>query len=374
MKKFVFTAAAAMTLSAPAFADFTLGNDERSVTVYGRADLGVVHQNSGTSFLSQAGGSLTAGDSQLHPGADSWFGLNAEMKLGDDLRSYIKVQQRFRADTGAQLNSASEFYGWSYVGLRKIGIGAIELGRQYVPAAYVMLNADPFRWDTVATISNLSFGASKNYNGYVATDLARYKNGAYFKSDSVKGFKVVLGYSFQQDNSLGQAATTSAAVTPDKKGVGNEFGGTVEYQSGSAYAGLGFDRTSSNASGANLAEGQNLRVLTLAYDFGVIKPMLSATRTTVGVALGALHSSVYTLGAVAPIGGGELKAVAAKVRQQGPAAQDLSKLGVGYHYWLKKVSTPTESYGTKLYTDVSTALGNGQTRTNAIDVGLMVTF
>jgi len=358
----------------PAWADFTFGNDARSVTVYGRIDLGVTDVNSGTAYLSQGGGSLIPGSSQIHPGADSWLGVNADMQLDYGLKSYIRVQQRFQAATGAELNSASEFYGWSYVGLQNPDFGAVELGRQYVPAGYIALNADPFRWDTVATISNLSFGATKNYNGYTATDGPRYKNGIYLKSASFNGFKGVLAYSFEQDNTEGLPATTSSAATPPKIGVGREVGGTLEYINGPLYAGLGYDETSSNASGTNASAGQNLSIGTVSYDFGVVKPVLSFTKTNVGVATGSLTTNVYSLGLTAPIGRGDFKAVAAQSDQSGPGSQNLTKFGVGYHYWLKRVKEASESYSTKVYIDFGSADGPNLTKTNAVDVGLMVSF
>jgi len=361
-------------LATPAVADFKFGDDERNVTVYGRVDLGVVRENRGQSYLNQGGGSLATGKTQMHPAADSWFGLNAEMMLDDGFKSYLKVQQRFRADTGAELNGASQFYGWSYIGLQKIGLGAVELGRQYMPAAYIALNADPFRWDTVANISNTSLGFAKNGVGYTASDLARYKNGVIVRSDRINGFQVVVGASLKQENNL------SSPAIAGKSGVGSEYGATVEYISGPLYAGIGYDHTSSNPNvpaGANLTTGQNLTIGTVAYDFGVIKPMASAAFTRIGVAGGTLEAKAMSLGATAPIGSkGELKAISARVSQDGPGAQDLTKFGIGYHHFLKRVRTDKESYFTKVYIDAATARGTNpeQTRTNAIDIGVMVSF
>jgi len=378
MNKQVLSTLSVLALAAvatPAVADFKFGDDERNVTVYGRIDLGIVRENRGESYLNQGGGSLATGKTQMHPGADSWFGVNAEMMLDDGFKSYLKVQQRFRADTGAELNSASQFHGWSYIGLQKIGFGAIELGRQYMPAAYIALNADPFRWDTVANISNMSLGYAKGSlgSGYTASDGPRYKNGVIFKSDRINGFQASLGASLKQENTL------STPAVAGKSGVGSEYGATVEYISGPLYAGIGYDHTSSNPNvpAANLTTGQNLTIGTVAYDFGVIKPMASAAVTRVGVAGGTLEAKAMSLGAIAPIGSkGELKGLAARVSQDGPGAQDLTKYGIGYHHFLKRVRTDKESYFTKVYIDAATARGTNPdlTRTNAIDVGVMVAF
>ena len=383
MKKHLLLSAATLAVAmqaTPALADFTFGNEDRNVTVYGRIDLGVASIGNGTSRLANAqDGVTTVGKTNLQPGADSWFGINAEMKLDDDLKSYIKVQQRFNADTGQSANSASQFYGWSYVGLQKIGVGAVELGREYAPMAYIALEADPFRWDTVANIASVSLGTTKGVNGYVTTDVVRYKNGIYLKSDSYNGFKAVLGYSFQENDSIGitGSGTLPAGLNNAGNGVGSELGATLEYREGKMYAGLGYDRTSRSMGG--VVSGQDMTIATLTYDFGSIKPMLSTTHLTVpqGSTTAKLTSDVYSLGAIAPIGKGDLKMIAANVKQSATGtatAYDYNKYGIGYHYWIKKVSSPTESYGTKVYVDLATAKTTSFTRTNAVDVGVMVTF
>lgn len=358
--------------SAPALADFTFGNEERNVTVYGRIDLGVVRMGTGASFLNTGGGSSTAGKSSVSPAADSWFGVNAEMSLGNGMKSYAKVQQRFRADTGGSSNSANQFHGWSYLGLSKSGLGSVELGRQYAPAAFAALNADPFRWDTVATISNISLGqagptGSATGTAYTSTDLVRLKNGLVVRSERMSGVQASWGFSLAENN---------AAIQTGVSGVGYQSSGYVDYVSGPLYAGIGIDRTTSNPSGANASEGQRLVIATAWYDFGVVKPILSITRAKLGVPTGVLDSNVASLGLTAPLVGGELKALVAKVNQSGPNAQDLTKFGVGYHYFLKRVRTGTESYSTKLYIDAATSKASNptKTRTTGVDLGVMVAF
>jgi predicted porin len=102
----------------------------------------------------------------------------------------------------------------------------------------------------------------------------------------------------------------------------------------------------------------------LHYDLGVAKLMGYYASAKIGAG-GNTSSKMFSIGALAPVGPGNVKAVYYRVDPAG-ANNNTSKLGLGYDYALSK--------RTGLYADLGMGKGDGLTSNTAYAFGVKHTF
>jgi predicted porin len=313
----------------------------QNVTIYGKVDLSLSKMNGGDSRIF-GGGAGVANKWSLKPGSDGVLGFRGEEDLGGGMKARFKLESRFNPTDGSLRATATTqnpppaWWGESSVGF-DTPWGSLDMGRLIPPPGAIPFLADPFRWDTVGQISGYVAP-----NGFGANDIVRYNNGIIYRSPRfADGFSVTLG---------------AAASNGSPRGSGRGF--NVVYAKGPLWVGFGYDVRKSETR-------DSISIATLMYDFGPVKPILSMSQTEVA----GVKKSFYSIGATAPLGAGELKAVYASAHPRlfpTPLAPSTKKFAVGYHYPLSK--------RTKVYTDLATAKAEGFTRATGFDVGLQVSF
>lgn len=330
---------------------------QSSVTLYGRVDLGI--QNSNKSQFTQSGGlnsSLLSGahesaDAQMVEGGASRLGFRGVEDLGNGLKANFNLEHRFTADTGVQ--SGGRQWTQSWVGLSSDSFGEVRLGRDYTPARDVAVAADPFGFETV--------GRAGSLHSLLGLSPERFDNAISYKTPNFAGFTAKGAFSLKEENNQ---------VPGNKE---NAFGVSLNYNNGplaiaAAYEDAG-TQTPAGLTGAAGAAETKLGLVTAAYDFGVVRPMLLVSKGTADNAAGVeiADRTTVQLGLTAPLAGGEVKAVALRTKiEDGGADDKITKFGLGYHYFLSK--------RTKLYTDVGTAKQDDLRRRTAFDVGVSHTF
>jgi predicted porin len=327
---------------------------QSSVTIYGSLDLAVTKGNGGTAPNNSANGTSEAYIQKQSNG--SRLGFRGNEDLGGGLSAQFQIEHRFTPDNGG---AADPFWaGRSYVQLSSATMGRIYMGREYTPAFWPAVKSDPFGWDGVAqagstmwagflTPANLSTGATTG---------VRTSNTVGYKSPSFSGL------------------TTQIAVALGEDVVGRDTGFNVEYGAGPIYAGFGYEKINNAGPTTSAASGNSLVNFAFHYDFGVVKPIfyVSRAKVNVGTAL-PLTNKYWMLGALAPIGGGTLKAAYGRLTPDSAtplatpwANQTQSKLGLGYDYPLSK--------RTNVYADVGMGRATNATNNTTWALGLKHTF
>jgi len=328
---------------------------QSSVTIYGSLDLAVTKGNGGTAPNNSANGTSKAWIEKQSNG--SRLGFRGNEDLGGGLSAQFQIEHRFTPDDGA---AANPFWaGRSYVQLSSASAGRVYLGREYTPAFWPAVKSDPFGWDGVAQAgstmwagflspANLSTGPSVG---------VRTSNTVGYKSPNISGL------------------TANAAVALGEGAVGRDAGFNVEYGAGPIYAALGYEKISKSPTAVAATDGNSLINFALHYDLGVVKPILYYARAkiNVGTAL-PLTNKYWMLGALAPIGGGTLKAAYGRLQPDANTStasgawlnQNQSKLGLGYDYPLSK--------RTNVYGDVGMGRANNASNNTTWALGVKHTF
>lgn len=309
---------------------------QSSVTIYGIVDQGVVKANNGTTPGALLPGRGVSPDAwNIKAGNTSRLGFRGQEDLGDGAYARFQIEHRFAADTGTSSSAAVFWLGRSVVALGHRTWGEIYAGREYSPAFWVALNADPTYWSYVSQT-----GAAYTYANYtpVASTIEasniRWANSVGYKSPKLGPF------TFELATALGEGARKRATS------------GNVQFTQGPVWAGVAFDR---------LDAATNLLLAAGGYNFGVVYPKLSFAR-----AEGGLNGNAesYTASALVPTGFGR---VYASYGSLSPATGlDSTMFGAGAQYDLSK--------RTLLYTNVGSAKRDGLTRTTAFDLGIKHTF
>lgn len=313
---------------------------QSSVTIYGIIDQGIQKANDGNA---PNPGVTAQGEAwSVEQSTASRLGFRGNEDLGGGLSAQFQIEHRFNPDTGL-LNAAAFWHGRSYVQLSG-GFGSVYLGREYAPSFWIANKLDPFGWTTVGQIGGAGMaGFSVPGSG------VRVANTVGYKTPKFGGFTANV------DVGLGESPAGS-----------RHQGLNVEYGAGPLYVGLGLDKMTNGA-----ADGNSLINLGVAYDLGMIRPMVYFARSKLNNALGGEDTNKFvSLGAQAPIGPGKLNAMVYRSSPENNA--DETKFGIGYFYPLSK--------RTLLYVDASTArkkdtaaAGNFDNR-NAFDLGVRHTF
>lgn len=309
---------------------------QSSVSIYGIIDQGIVKANSGTTPGSLLPGRGASPDVwTMKAGNTSRLGFRGQEDLGDGSHARFQIEHRFASDTGAPSNASVFWLGRSVVAVGSKALGEIYAGREYSPAYWVALNADPTLWSYVSQL-----GSAYTYANYtpVATTVEasniRWANSIGYKSPNLGGFTAEIA------TALGEGLRKRATA------------GNLQYKQGAVWLAAGFDRLNSTT---------NLVLAAAGYDFGVISPQVSFSK-----AKGGLNGDgkAFSVAATVPVGFGRLLVSYGSLR---PATGlDSSMLGTGAQYDLSK--------RTLLYANVGSAKRDGLTRTTAFDLGVKHTF
>jgi predicted porin len=348
---------------------------QSSVTIYGSLDLGITKSNGGTSGnnggAAGGGGGLGTGASNAAQ-AKAWtlqsanaprLGFRGNEDLGGGMSAQFQIEHRYNLDTGTQANTQF-WHGRSYVQLSHAAAGRVYLGREYGATFWPAVKSDPFGWDGVGQLGSLMYGSFRSVNPVGVANNVRVSNSIGYKSPSFAGLTVQLA------TGLGENI------------VGRDDSFNVEYGAGPIYAALGFERVRGAApgditNGGNSRDGDRMINFALHYDFGVVKPMFYYSRSQIDTrntppTIGDVQTDFVSLGALAPIGPGTLKAVIAQLKPDngatlgGVALLKTRKLGLGYDYALSK--------RTNLYADVGVTKTDNRTRNSTWSFGTKHTF
>lgn len=304
---------------------------QSSVTIYGSIDLAVTKGNGGTAANNGANGTSKAWIEKQSN--SSRLGFRGNEDLGGGLSAQFQIEHRFTPDDGAVPSTQPFWQGRSYVQLSSTTMGRVYLGREYTPAFWIQNKSDPFGNDGVA-----QFGAAISYAGF-NTPSTVVTSGTNTRTSNT------VGYKSPNFNGL----TVNAAVGLGEAAVPRDTGFNVEYAAGPIYAGFAYEKL--NGLTAAAGDGNSLVNLALHYDFGMVKPIFYYARAK--VAGGTLTNKTALIGALAPIGPGNLKVGYARETREAVAPNTLgniSKFGLGYDYPLSK--------RTNLYADVSVVRQN----------------
>jgi general bacterial porin, GBP family len=165
--------AIALCSSVPALAQTTAS----TVTAYGIVDACVARADLGASTLHALGGGCSYG---------SRLGFRGSEDLGGGQRAYFTLESGFGLDTGV-LGQGGRFFGRkALVGLSGAW-GAVEAGRDYAPAFYIVQPVDPM---------GLGIGTASStiWTGAPATGAARVDNAINYLSPNWSGVSLRLHF------------------------------------------------------------------------------------------------------------------------------------------------------------------------------------
>lgn len=325
----------ALLLTAGCLAAVFPAQAQSSVTMYGLVDQGLSKANSGTTPGGLLPGRAAPDIWTVKAGNTSRLGFRGNEDLGDGMYARFQFETRFAADTGALSNANVFWLGRSVVAVGGKSWGEVYAGREYSPAFWLSLAADPTSLSYVSQLGSPYTYA--NYTAVAATIEAsntRWANTVGFKSPNFGGVTFEL----------------ATAAGENLRGRNNS--GNVQYKQGPVWLGYAFDRLDSK---------NNLALLAGGYDFGMVYPTFSYAR-----AKGGLNGDAksFSVAAKLPTSFGR---VYASFGRLSPATNLNSKMfGAGAEYDLSK--------RTLLYTNVGSAKRVGLSRTTAFDIGIKHTF
>lgn len=342
-------AAATLCLAAPAAAQST-------AKLYGLVEMSAGRfQDAGANAVTKAqSGNLTT----------SFLGLSGSEDLSGTLKAKFAIETFLRADTGeaGRFNGDAYWARAAWVGLQG-DFGSTVLGR----------TTNQF---FVSTLLFNAFGDSFGYSPSIRQVLTPtvvhpqmlpflgdtgWSNSLLYSSPKAGGFSVNL------QGSLGEGAAGSN---------GRNLGANLLYFGGPFAATVALQQVKQGISGftpAIVATGfdrQDSAQLGVSYDFGMVKLFGQASQVKTRAATDT-KSTIYGLGASAPLGAGKLLAQYGHATAQLPAGDVVSKtLTVGYDYFLSKSTDLYALLMNDQLSGVTPALGDG----NTVAVGLRLKF
>jgi len=309
---------------------------QAQVTLYGKVDLGVVHESGGDE------GSVT----KLSTGAKqpSRLGVKATFDVGDGLTAKGQFETGVCADSAN--NPEGEYCtGGTFMGRRATlalegGFGEVSAGRQFTPG-YLNVDAfDPFETGTAGQATNLfSFAGLRGNNSILYT------------TPSLGGFNGSVMYAFGEvpgDSSANRLISTS-----------------VGYSNGPLAAGVAY--TERRAADSTATKDGSLGA---SYDFGMAKLYGLVQRTT--------GRDQYLLGTRIPAGAGAVLASYVRASDRSDAGDDASQIGIGYVRPINKILQAYAAYAQISNKNAAAyTVGNatdGGSGDRALNLGLILTF
>lgn len=269
---------------------------QNNVQVYGIVDIGLAHENNGSSSQTRLDSGNVYGDR---------LGFTGTEDLGGGLAAVYNLETGYNLDTGT--GQGQLFNRQSYAGL-KTPYGTVTFGRQYTTLFRAQLVYDPFFTGFPgAALRLMSNGGGVNGS--------RMDNSVFYASPNINGFEGQLQYA------PGEQANNASA--------GREFGGALGYAKGPVTVKLAYDKAN-NLTATNSTKITNL---SSTYDFGVAKVFASYQ---VSKAEGLLDSRDALIGARVPFGRHTLLASYIRKDNRLTPNAGANQFGAGYMYALSK--------------------------------------
>ncbi|KQW38202.1 porin [Rhizobacter sp. Root404] len=343
MKKFAVLAVFA-AISGGAYA-------QSSVTLFGIIDEAARYTKNGDLKLK----SLVSGGINT-----SRIGLRGVEDLGDGLKAGFWIESGLNADSGTAGDSAGRFWNRRSTVSLMGNFGEIRLGRDFTPTYTGYSDYDAFGDNGVAASGKFdsSLGTARDTGTRADNQIM------YLLPSNIGGV-------------YGRFAVAAGEGTAGKK----YFGGRVGYAAGPLDVSVAYGQTTV----APLFGEDKFKVADVgaSYDLGIVKLMGYYTQNK----FANQKLATYSLGAIAPIGLGQLKASFTHANASGTTAlgtnvdaNDANQFAVGYIYNLSK---RTAVYGTAAYVknkgaatfnvNSALALAGGQKSTGA-EVGVRHSF
>ncbi|AUL48760.1 porin [Bordetella trematum] len=363
MKKTLLATALGLSLAGIAQA-------ETSVTLYGVIDTGIGYNKIKGPDYSGSRVSMINGVQ-----AGSRWGLRGSDELGDGLRAIFTLESGFDSGNGNSAQGGRLFGRQATIGVANDAWGSLEFGRQATVGSNYLADIDPFY---------TSYGQANMGTGFSAANTMRWDNMVMYRTPSVNGIELGVGYSFNVDS---EDASHSGFRTAD-----NTRGITagVRYLSGPLNVTLTYDQLN-GASRSSVDKGATPRQYAIGatYDFEVVKVAAAYGRTTDGWFVGqdldsgtpysnefgsyrfadGFKANAYMVGATVPLSGasslfGSWQRVDPSNKRLNGNDDTMNVFSLGYTYDLSK-RTNVYAYGSyaKDYAFVdglkSTAMGVG---------------
>jgi predicted porin len=305
MKKSLIALAALAAVSGTSFA-------QSSVTIYGKADIGIARSIGSTvNEIKQASGSR--------------LGFRGTEDLGGGLKANFQLENRFLPDTGAAASSTSFFNGRSIVGIEG-GFGRIDMGRDYTAAFWTALGGDVFGYDGVAANSAVAGAGNQT---------VRFDNVISYKSPTMGGL------------------TLEASSAQKETGPKNGSSVRISYASGPIAASIATEKGQA---------GQTYNGFGAAYDLKVARVNVLISK---GETLAGVESEGMLLGLTVPMGALSLKASYGTLETAG--IKTVQQMGLGARYALSK--------RTDLYTSyANNSKAAAGTKKNGMEFGMQHNF
>lgn len=330
-------------LSAAVALALAAGSVQADVSVSGVLKVAMSKGNGGTT-------SLIDGPSQdkwaMHDQASALL-ISGKTDLGDGiyagfaLRSFLDVDT---GDTWTDLNHPDlPFFGSAAVVNLGGSFGEVYMGRRLTPVSLMQVFYDPWCWDDSAA----QVGFAIQTANYRSTMFVHTENTLGYTSSSLAGFKVSLAYATEED------------------GNSEDVGGTLEYKKGPLRLGVGYDQ-SAGYGGLPTDPKDHLVSVVGAYDFGVIHPMFTYSKSKVD----GVKYDAYSVAVTAPIGpSGLIKAHYSHLSDADTttaAEEAYDKAAVGYQYALGKT--------TNVFAQYSNGKADNRTATKITEIGIEHSF
>lgn len=334
-----------MNKSLAAAAAFVMGAGgamaQSSVTISGLIDVGVTHNDN----------TANAAHWKVARGNNNRLIFRATEDLGGGLSATAALQHRFDPDTGTTESTVRPFWqGESRVGLRSDRLGWLRLGRGLTPVQDPNGRIEVFGVTTVANTQDWITAYYKSVDDVskslsaagvspaLAGGEARWDNAVFYDTPNLGG--VVARFAMQAEH--------SEFTKP--------FSASVTYESGPAFAMLGYERNN-----------RDTRFIQMGgvYDFGVAKLIGSYA---INDPEGDLKITAWGIGPHVPLGGPfTLRAAIAQAKSNATGTVTSKKAGAGLLYAFSK--------RTSVYTDVARSNPlTSSTSLTEVDLGIAHTF
>jgi predicted porin len=272
------------------------------VTLYGKIDVGYVHESGGPDGTVDK---LSTG--VMLP---SRLGVKASFDIGDGMKAKGQLETGVCADSnnnpGAPYCTGGGFMGRKAILALEGAFGELSLGRQYTPAFLNLDNFDPFGTGLAGTSTNL-FG----YAGL------RANNSVVYSMPALWGVSASVLYAF------GEKA--------GDRGANRRLGGSVGFESGPFTIGAAHNELRAE-------DGSKLKDSNIGLSVDLKAAKLN------GIYQRSTGKNVYLVGGSVPLLGGSLIGSYIRLDDRTGADKDASQVGVGYTRPMNKVLTAYVAY------------------------------
>jgi predicted porin len=290
-----------------------MASAQSSVTLFGIVDVNLKHVKNGAvkqNQMSQDGIN------------SSRLGFRGVEDLGGGLSASFWIEGALNPDTGTpggqnwQRRSTASLSG---------GFGEVRLGRDYTATFVNVTSFDPFGTNGVGSWTNIAINNNGVGNAGVATSSVLGTNsGTYVRSNNMVGYFLPSGLGGFYG--MAQVSAQEAAAPNGNKYQGARLG----YAAGPVNVGVAYGKTETGT--------PDLKAMSVgaSYNLGFARLMASYEQLKAS----PRKHTTYLIGAVVPLGQGELKLAFDKANEAGGTAaqneRDADMIAVGYVYNLSK--------------------------------------